>query len=173
METSRLSRVGKLLARAKLYLKYDLKEIVLPSSLPDPPGYVAPPRKSLSEKVSLLRTNFRLYLDTWNSAKLDAALRQQRGDEESGVKQDGETKKLAEELKLTAKSGANSLLPYLRYVYKTRAAAYRDAIKQFIEGYQEGFQEAQKTDLLKDTSGSVPGKPGSDGDSDLKRTKGL
>lgn len=173
METSKLSRVRKLLARAKLYLKYDLKEIVLPTSIQDPPGYVAPQRKSLREKVLLLRTNFGLYLDTWNSAKLDAALRQQRGEKESGVKRDGEAEKLAEELKLTAKSGANSLLPYLRYVYKTRAAAYRDAIKQFIEGYQEGFQEAQNTDLLKDTSSSVSGKPGSGGDSDLKRTKGV
>lgn len=169
MESSKLSRIRRLLARVKLYLKYDLKEIVFPSSLPNPPGYVDPPRKTFSEKLSSFRTSIRLYLDTWDSAKLDAALRRQRGEKEESVRRDGEAEMLAEELKLTIKSGANTLLPYLRYVYKTRAAAYRDAVKQFIEGYQEGFQEAQKSNVLGDSPNLVSSKPKND--RDLKRAE--
>ena len=34
-----------------------------------------------------------------------------------------------------------TLRPALQRLYMTRASAYRDALKSFIEGYQEGIQQ--------------------------------
>ncbi|TYJ48156.1 hypothetical protein E1A91_A01G040500v1 [Gossypium mustelinum] len=37
--------------------------------------------------------------------------------------------------------GVETLRPALQRLYMTRAYAYRDALKSFIEGYQEGIQQ--------------------------------
>ena len=43
-------------------------------------------------------------------------------------------------LVVAARGGMETLRPALQRVYMTRASAYRDALKSFIEGYQEGIQ---------------------------------
>ena len=35
-----------------------------------------------------------------------------------------------------ARAGAGSAQPLLQHLYRTRAAAYRDAIREFVEGYR-------------------------------------
>ncbi|MBA0739634.1 hypothetical protein Gogos_012887 [Gossypium gossypioides] len=40
-----------------------------------------------------------------------------------------------------ARGGMETLRPALQRLYMTRAFAYRDALKSFIEGYQEGVQQ--------------------------------
>ena len=42
---------------------------------------------------------------------------------------------------VAARGGMETLRPALQRVYVTRASAYRDALKSFIEGYQEGIQQ--------------------------------
>ncbi|MFQ6621634.1 hypothetical protein Gotur_026535 [Gossypium turneri] len=37
-----------------------------------------------------------------------------------------------------------TLRPALQRLYMTRASAYRDALKSFIEGYQEGIQQVME-----------------------------
>lgn len=37
-----------------------------------------------------------------------------------------------------------TLRPALQRVYMTRASAYRDALKSFIQGYQEGVQQVRE-----------------------------
>lgn len=37
-----------------------------------------------------------------------------------------------------------TLRPALQRVYMTRASAYRDALKSFIQGYQEGIQQVME-----------------------------
>ncbi|CAI0462610.1 unnamed protein product, partial [Linum tenue] len=46
-----------------------------------------------------------------------------------------------EDLAVAARGGAETLKPSLQRLYVTRASAYRDALKSFIEGYQEGVQQ--------------------------------
>lgn len=139
--------------RAYRYVRYDIREILFPSSIPNPPGYVPPEPTSLRERAEIITSAFRLYIDSWNSKKLEAQLRQQRGEPEDvpGTperEEDAEDlKQLAAELKDTAKGGAHVLWPHLQHLYKTRAKAYREAVKQFIEGYKEGFQESNKPDV--------------------------
>ncbi|KAG6744006.1 hypothetical protein POTOM_052710 [Populus tomentosa] len=43
---------------------------------------------------------------------------------------------------VAARGGMETLRPALQRVYMTRASAYRDALKSFIQGYQEGVQQA-------------------------------
>lgn len=147
--------------KVKNYVIYDIKEIVLPSSLPDPPGYVPAPKKSWVEQWSVLSTVIRKYLDSWDSKKLQAELRRRRGEseviEETGTS--AELQDLMEEVKATARGGARAVEPYLKYLYKTRVAAYRDALKQFIAGYKEGFNEVHEG------TGPSNGKNKSDGGS--------
>jgi len=38
-----------------------------------------------------------------------------------------------------SRAGAEALRPALRQLYRTRAAAYRDAVFSFVEGYREGL----------------------------------
>ncbi len=42
---------------------------------------------------------------------------------------------------LAARAGAEHIRPALQRLYMTRATAYRDALKSFVEGYQEGIAE--------------------------------
>lgn len=42
---------------------------------------------------------------------------------------------------VAARGGMETLRPALQRVYMTRASSYRDALKSFIQGYQEGIQQ--------------------------------
>lgn len=42
---------------------------------------------------------------------------------------------------MAARAGAEHIKPALQRIYMTRASAYRDALKSFVEGYQEGVAE--------------------------------
>ncbi|KAK5787006.1 hypothetical protein PVK06_041657 [Gossypium arboreum] len=54
----------------------------------------------------------------------------------------GEVEKLGSTI--VARGRVETLRPALQRLYMTRAYAYRDALKSFIEGYQEGIQQIMK-----------------------------
>lgn len=139
-----------LLRRAVRYLRHDLREIIAPSSIPNPPGYVPPPPQSLGEHWSTLRGACRAYIDSWDSKKLRAELRRRRGEDpdKTDAEEDAETAAelaaLSAELKAATAGGGTVLWPHLQRVYKSRVRAYRAAVQQFIEGYKDGFREAHE-----------------------------
>ncbi|TYH00718.1 hypothetical protein ES288_A09G001000v1 [Gossypium darwinii] len=45
---------------------------------------------------------------------------------------------------IAARGGMETLGPALERLYMTRASAYRDALKSFIEGYEEGIQQVME-----------------------------
>lgn len=45
---------------------------------------------------------------------------------------------------VAARGGMETLRHALQRVYMTRASAYRDGLKSFIEGYQEGIQQVME-----------------------------
>ncbi|KAH1071999.1 hypothetical protein J1N35_024327 [Gossypium stocksii] len=49
-----------------------------------------------------------------------------------------------EDIAIAARGGMETLRPALQRLYMTRASAYRDALKSFIEGYQEGIQQVME-----------------------------
>jgi hypothetical protein len=50
-----------------------------------------------------------------------------------------------------------TLKPALQRVYMTRASAYRDGLKSFIQGYQEGVQQVmEKEESKSQQDGNAP-----------------
>lgn len=45
---------------------------------------------------------------------------------------------------MAARGGMEALRPALQRIYMTRASAYRDGLKSFIQGYQEGIKEVME-----------------------------
>ncbi|XP_057963507.1 uncharacterized protein LOC131154541 isoform X5 [Malania oleifera] len=134
------------------YVRYDLKEIAFPSSLPDSPHIKKRRKLTWKERYYVLKEASRLYAASWvrdigpdlrpNDYKKDEEGR----DEGGGVKAAGKEKEPStlEDLAVAARGGMETLRPALQRVYMTRASAYRDALKSFIGGYQEGVQEVMK-----------------------------
>ena len=61
---------------------------------------------------------------------------------------------------VAARGGMETLRPALQRVYMTRASAYRDALKSFIEGYQEGVQQVmEKRDSASQSEEGTPKRP--------------
>ena len=48
---------------------------------------------------------------------------------------------MLEDLAVAARGGAETLKPALRRIYMARASTYTDAMKNFVETYQEGLKD--------------------------------
>lgn len=135
---------------SKTYVTQDLKEIVFPSSLPNPPGYTPPPKLTRAERWAYTKKVFQIYLDSFDSKKLEKHIREQGVQlDEDLSKQEEVFKDIALDFAAAARGGSKTLKIFFQEQYKYRAAAYRDSIKAFIEGYREGFrEESQKKNAL-------------------------
>ncbi|KAL0709178.1 hypothetical protein Bca4012_016156 [Brassica carinata] len=135
------------------YIRYDLKEIVLPSSLPDPPHVVKRRKLTWHERFLsslVLKEASRLYGASW-VRDIGPELRpndyKKQGDAEP-KKQAIETEKepsVLEDLAVAARGGMETLKPALQRVYMTRASNYKDALASFIKGYHEGVQQVMQS----------------------------
>ncbi|CAH8292841.1 unnamed protein product [Eruca vesicaria subsp. sativa] len=128
------------------YIRYDLKEIILPSSLPDPPHVVKHRKLTWHEQFLVLKEATRLYGASW-VRDIGPELRpndyKKHGDAEP-KKQAKETEKepsVLEDIAVAARGGMETLRPALQRVYMTRASNYKDALSSFIKGYHEGVQQ--------------------------------
>ncbi|XP_068646563.1 uncharacterized protein [Aristolochia californica] len=130
------------------YVRYDLKEIAFPSSLPDPPHIQKQRKLTLKEWFHVLKKASRLYAASW-VRDIGPDLRpddyKDEWAEEKSNGADGKTRRrepsALEDLAVAAKGGMETLRPALQRVYMTRASAYSDALKSFVQGYQEGIQQ--------------------------------
>ncbi|CAL5334470.1 unnamed protein product [Camellia sinensis] len=137
------------LRKAFDYVRYDLKEIAFPSSLPDPPHVKKLRKLTWKERSLVLKEASRLYAASWvrdigpdlhpNDYKKDYDS-EEKHNGVNGATKEKEPSTL-EDLVVAAGGGMETLRPALQRVYMTRASAYRDALKSFIEGYQEGIQQ--------------------------------
>ncbi|KAJ4781719.1 Embryo defective 2735 protein [Rhynchospora pubera] len=129
------------------YMRYDLKEIAFPSSLPDPPGYEPEPKLTIKQKWHVLKEASRLYAVSW-VRDIGPDLRPEEHKTEASEKKDGSKQEtemsIVEELAVAARGGMETLRPALQRVYMMRASAYRDALRAFIEGYQEGIKQVME-----------------------------
>ncbi|CAK9159865.1 unnamed protein product [Ilex paraguariensis] len=134
------------------YVRYDLKEIAFPSSLPDPPHIKKRRKLTWKERYLVLKEASRLYAASWvrdigpdlrpnDYKKEDKSEGKPNG--VNGAAKDREPSML-EDLAVAARGGMETLKPALQRVYMTRASAYKDALKSFIEGYQEGIQRVME-----------------------------
>lgn len=133
--------------RLKSYLKHDFRELVNPSSLPNPPDYVPPDKVAWKEHAKVIQEGNRRYWKSWQADKEDK-------EELNSLRDKTQDPSLKDELSQTARSAmekGQGLKPLLHHIYETRARSYRDAVQEFIAGYKEGYigQPAAKTDDLK------------------------
>lgn len=133
------------------YVRYDLKEIAFPSSLPDPPHIKRRHKLTWKERFLVLKEASRLYAASW-VRDIGPELRPNdyKKEEDGDGFDEGETapkqrdQSTLGDLAIAARGGMETLRPALQKVYMTRASAYRDALKSFIEGYQEGVQQVME-----------------------------
>ncbi|XP_059462429.1 uncharacterized protein LOC132191433 [Corylus avellana] len=138
------------------YIRYDLKEIAFPSSLPDPPHIKKRRKLTWHERFLVLKEASRLYAASWvrdigpelrpNDYKKHEESESESEDKPSGAKSKTKEKEPStlEDLAVAARGGMETLRPALQRVYMTRASAYRDGLKSFIQGYQEGVQQVRE-----------------------------
>jgi len=134
------------------YVRYDLKEIAFPSSLPNPPHLKTRRKLTWHERWLVLKEASRLYAASWvrdigpdlrpNDYKKDIDDEgKPRGENVSNGEREPST---LEDLAVAARGGMETLRPALQRVYMTRATAYRDALKNFIQGYQEELKRVME-----------------------------
>ncbi|KAJ4826203.1 hypothetical protein Tsubulata_023792 [Turnera subulata] len=138
------------------YIRYDLKEIAFPSSLPDPPHIKKRPKLTWNDRFLILKEASRLYAASWvrdigpelrpNDFKKDEEGHEVGSSAKKSTTTQKEEPSVLEDLAVAARGGMETLRPALQRVYMTRASAYRDALKSFIEGYQEGVQQVFLTE---------------------------
>lgn len=139
------------------YVRYDLKEIAFPSSLPDPPHIKKRPKLTWHERWCILKEATRLYGASWvrdigpdlrpNDYK--KATEDEEEQSSDAIPSSGSGKKgkassepsLLEDLAVAARGGVETLKPALRRIYMARASTYTDAMKNFVETYQEGLKD--------------------------------
>lgn len=127
------------------YVRYDLKEIAFPSSLPDPPHIKKRRELTWHERFLVLKKASRLYAASWvrdigPDLRPNDYKKVEENDAGNNVNKKEEPSTL-EDLAIAARGGMETLRPALQRVYMTRASAYRDALKSFIVGYQEGLRD--------------------------------
>ncbi|KAJ1261241.1 hypothetical protein BS78_09G013600 [Paspalum vaginatum] len=135
------------------YVRYDLKEIAFPSSLPDPPHIKKRPKLSWHDHWCILKEATRLYGASWvrdigpdlrpndyKKAAEESPGSDGSGGNKKGAAASGEPSVL-EDLAVAARGGAETLKPALRRIYMARASTYTDAMKNFVETYQEGLKD--------------------------------
>ncbi|KAM7264528.1 hypothetical protein ACFE04_002211 [Oxalis oulophora] len=136
------------------YVRYDLKEIAFPSSLPDPPHFQKRRKLTWHERFLVLKEASRLYAASWvRDIGPELNPKNYRKDDDDVIDDTNNQKKkgktpivkedptVIEDLAVAARGGMETLRPALQRVYMTRASAYRDALKSFIQGYQEGVHQ--------------------------------
>lgn len=134
------------------YVRYDLKEIAFPSSLPDPPHFKKRRKLTWKERYLVLKEASRLYCASWvRDIGPDLRPNDYKKNEWSEGKPNGvhsinneKEPSTLEDLAVAARGGMEALRPALQRIYMTRASAYRDGLKSFIQGYQEGIKEVME-----------------------------
>ncbi|KAG8500036.1 hypothetical protein CXB51_004527 [Gossypium anomalum] len=134
------------------YVRYDLKEIAFPSSLPDPAHIKKRRKLTWHERFLVLKEASRLYAASWvRDIGPDLRPNDYKKDDVTEGKSNGNKSRSTEtelstleDIAIAARGGMETLRPALQRLYMTRASAYRDALKSFIEGYQEGIQQVME-----------------------------
>ncbi|KAJ7976360.1 Embryo defective protein [Quillaja saponaria] len=150
------------------YIRYDLKEIAFPSSLPDPPHIKKRRKLTWHERFLVLKEASRLYGASWvrdigpELRPNDYKKKEATDDKPDGVERTIKEKEPStlEDLAVAARGGMETLRPALQRMYMTRASAYRDALKSFIQGYQEGIKQTmeKKEDSESQEDTNIPKK---------------
>ncbi|XP_047323092.1 uncharacterized protein LOC124926827 [Impatiens glandulifera] len=155
------------LRKVRDYVRYDLKEIAFPSSLPDPPHIKKRRKLTYYEWFLVVKEGSRIYGASW-VRDIGPELRpnEYKKEEEEEVSEEGKTSvdtrkgnepsSTLEDLAVAARGGMETLRPALQRLYMTRASSYKDALQKFILGYQEGIQQVMDMKKKKQEDSDQP-----------------
>jgi hypothetical protein len=171
----RAANVFRAMAR---YVTRDLREIVWPRAMPDPPGTRYPTDLTLRQHLKVWREAAGMYVEGWRWFNGEpekereerlAALRAERGqaaedetaDEYRLDPEDTTTFKdeLGSMVRAGARVGADGWRHRFRSFYETRGAAYMNAAKEFVAGYKEGVAEVAENRGGGEDRGGEEGAP--------------
>eukprot|EP00250_Pteridium_aquilinum_P010938 c19728_g1_i1 orf=64-642(+) len=134
------------------YLRYDFKEIVSPSALPDPPGTETARKPTWDDHVFVWRTATKIFLKSFTTRNIDIDEEFEliKNPDKVRSKKDKKTEpaepSTIEDLAVAARAGSEHIRPALQRIYMTKASSYRDALQNFVEGYKEGLTEVLNSD---------------------------
>jgi len=159
-------KASSLASRALRYLRRDIREIVWPRAMADPPRRANRRRMTAEEHKEAWGEAVELYKESWRNvfrradagseeAKATTLSSTSRGeetkdddeteeDEQTIARGNAEGRLLAEEAKKTISTARSGLKPFVTYLYETRGRAYRDGIKEFVKAYRQGLHETQE-----------------------------
>ena len=150
------------------YVRRDLREIVWPRPMDDPPGTRHLKDLSVQEHARAFREALRMYTDGWRwyNGEPDKERRERIAAERAASGEDASASgdyddavdvwkpdpddnttvkdELGRIYGAGARVGADGWRRELRRFYETRGVAYMDAMNQFVAGYKEGVAQANE-----------------------------
>ena len=141
--------MASLLRRLARYTRRDLREILAPTSLPDPPpaageaeeaggrGGVPAPASTFARAWA----GSAAYFDTWRRPPRDEDAEAASEAASLSFELTDDHRRAAASALTSARTAADAARPALRALYETRVTAYRDAVGSFAEGYREGLEK--------------------------------
>jgi len=158
--------------RVSRYFREDFREIVWPSSIPDPPGYVEEQTKGQRKLTwwewrEVMQETFVVYNSSmpWSKKDLLAEEEERAKAEAAGASEETLRAELEATVQTLAKEGLQGLRPIFAQWYTARASAWRDAVHVFIQGYREGLQDSVPATPSEATASEAPSNPPPEGDS--------
>jgi hypothetical protein len=149
------------------YFKNDLKDIVWPDTMPNPPNYVEK-KYTMKEHFQIWKKALQLYGESWKRefGEDDALSSTARTQGTRKYHDKGETEKtnnnddddnnnsssLGSELSELAHTAKSGWRPLVKYLYETRGIAYRDGVREFIKEYKNGYQEVIESEKKSSSS---------------------
>ena len=148
------------------YFKNDLKDIVWPDTMPNPPNYVEK-KYTMKEHFQIWKKALQLYGESWKRefGEDDALSSTARTQGTRKYRDKGETEKtnnndddnnnsssLGSELSALAHTAKSGWRPLVKYLYETRGIAYRDGVREFIKEYKNGYQEVIESEKKSSSS---------------------
>lgn len=146
------------------YVRHDFRDIAWPRPMPDPPGTKYISDLPLARHLQVWREAYRKYADGWRwyngepedvKARREAEERAARAEEDASARaadsdgyapdpDDGTTFKdeFGRIVQVGKEVGFQGWKRQVEYFYRTRGAAYMNAMKEFVAGYKEGVREA-------------------------------
>ena len=161
-------RATNVVRRVVDYVRRDLREIVWPRPMEDPPGTRYTKDLSVQEHARAFREALRMYTEGWRwyNGEPEKERRERIAAERAASGEDAsasgdydeavddwrpdpdDTTTMKDELGRIygagARVGADGWRRELRRFYETRGVAYMDAMNQFVAGYKEGVAQANE-----------------------------
>ena len=148
------------------YFKKDVKDIIWPDTMPNPPNYVEK-KYTIKQHFLIWKKALELYGKSWkreigegedgamkSAARTHGAGNDRDKRENDKKHDDSSSPSLGSELNELAHTAKSGWRPLVKHLYETRGIAYRDGVREFIKEYRIGYREAIESEKKNSSSSS-------------------